>query len=100
MAENKDKYNLYTEKIKEKPWNKHKTLFRIMKLAGASAFAGLIAGLVFLVVLWAGATDKEPQDDLRHEVTFAKGMDDKIIILPKSQICFILHTHKYTDTYG
>ena len=71
MAENKDKYNLYTEKIKEKPWNKHKTLFRIMKLAGASAFAGLIAGLVFLVVLWAGAADKEPQDDLRHEVTFA-----------------------------
>lgn len=71
MAENKDKYNLYTEKIKEKPWTKHKLLFRIIKLACASAFAGLIAGLVFLVVLWAGASDKEPQDDMRHEVTFS-----------------------------
>lgn len=71
MTENKDKYNLYTEKIKERPWAKYKTLIHLVKLAAASAFAGLIAGIVFLVVIGMGELDKDSPEDLRHEVTFS-----------------------------
>lgn len=71
MTENKDQYNLYTEKIKENPWARHKTLIRLLKLAAASAFAGVIAGITFLIVIGFGSQEKQTTEIPRNEVVFS-----------------------------
>lgn len=69
MEDNQDKYNLYTEKIKEKPSVKYRFWIELGKLFLAAVFVGIVAGVVFLVVVkmsGAGYNDSERE---RQEVT-------------------------------
>lgn len=64
-----DNYNLYTEKIKEKPTVKYKWLANLLKLGLLAAFAGVIAGVTFIFVVGlAGDLDKD-DSELRQEIT-------------------------------
>lgn len=69
MTEHEDKYNLYTEKIKENPLTKYKTLISLFKLGLAAVFAGVLAGLAFVAVINLADINRKESDDLRHEVT-------------------------------
>lgn len=63
-----EEYDLYTEKIKERPFAKHKKLWKLVKLAALSVFAGLVAGVTFLVVLFLGGVSGGTVVDDRQEV--------------------------------
>lgn len=67
MAENKDEYNLYTEKIIAKPWFKHKKTVQLIKIALLAIFAGGIAGFTFLAVISIGYS--KINTEVRKEIT-------------------------------
>lgn len=68
MAENDQSYDLYTEKIKERPFAKHKKLCKILKITGLSVFAGVVAGGTFLGVVHLGGIKPVSTGEDRHEV--------------------------------
>lgn len=69
MADNKENYNLYTEKIKEKPAVKYKKVIHLLKLAALAVFMGAVAGMTFVTVVNFSGSLEQNEDDVRHEVT-------------------------------
>lgn len=69
MANENENYNLYTEKIKEKPTVKYKKVISLFKLALLAAFAGVIAGLVFVLVVELAYDIEKDNSDVRQEIT-------------------------------
>lgn len=70
MTENGDKYTLYTEKIKIRPWTKYKKLINLAKLGVLAIFAGVLAGMAFLAVVRLAEAKEDSPEEIRHEVTF------------------------------
>lgn len=70
MTENEDKYNLYTEKIKIRPWTKYKKLINLAKIAVLAVFAGVMAAMAFIVVVRLADQKEDAPEEVRHEVTF------------------------------
>lgn len=70
MSDNEEKYDLYTEKIKEKPSVKYKKTIRAIKHVFLVILFGIVAGVSFAAVFYAGMRygDKEVQEK-RDEVT-------------------------------
>jgi S1-C subfamily serine protease len=76
MAENKDEYNLYTEKIVSKPWFRSKKITQLIKVGLLSVFAGVVAGLTFLFVISAGYSELDINKEVYNEVTIP--MDEEL----------------------
>ena len=76
MADNKEEYNLYTEKVKSKPWFRHKKIMHLIKVALLSVFAGAVAGVTFLFVVDAGYSGQDSNKEVCNEVTIP--MDENI----------------------
>lgn len=69
MEDKQDKYNLYTEKIKERPSVKYRFWFELGKLFLAAVFIGVVAGIVFLMIIRSAGVGVGTSDVERQEVT-------------------------------
>ncbi len=69
MEDKQDKYNLYTEKIKEKPSVKYRFWFELGKLCAAAVFVGIVAGVVFLAVVKRAGVGYDDSERERQKVT-------------------------------
>lgn len=69
MENKQDKYNLYTEKIKEKPSVKYRFWFELGKLCVAAVFVGIVAGVVFLAVVKSAGVGYDDSERERQKVT-------------------------------
>lgn len=69
MEDNQDKYNLYTEKIKEKPSVKYRFWIELGKLFLAAVFVGIVAGAVFLVIVKMSGVGYNDSERERQKVT-------------------------------
>ena len=68
MENNKEQYNLYTEKIKQSPFEKYKLLFDLGKLVLKAVFTGIIIALTFLAIMGLYWDDDKQVENQRKEV--------------------------------
>lgn len=76
MEDKQDKYDLYTEKIKEKPSVKYRFWFEVGKLFLTAAFIGVVASVVFLAIVKTAGIGIQTSDNERQEVTIP--LDDHV----------------------
>lgn len=69
MEDRQDKYDLYTEKIKEKPSVKYRFWFELGKLFLTAVFIGIVASIIFLAIVRTVGIENETADNERQEVT-------------------------------
>lgn len=69
MEDKQDKYDLYTEKIKEKPSVKYRFWFELGKLFLTAVFIGIVASVIFLVIVRTVGIGNENSGNERQEVT-------------------------------
>ncbi len=84
MANENENYNLYTEKIKEKPFARYKRLIYLLKMGALAAFFGLVAGLIFVLVTGVCQDIEKESGDNRQQITIP--MDDPTVSGTDNQV--------------
>lgn len=69
MEDKRDKYDLYTEKIKEKPSVKYRFWFELGKMFLAAVFIGIVASAVFLAIVKTVGVEYKTDGGDRQQVT-------------------------------
>lgn len=84
MANENENYNLYTEKIKEKPFARYKKLIYLLKVGALAVFFGIVAGVTILLVTGMWQDIDDDGGDNRQQITIP--MDDPTVSGADSQV--------------